>query len=104
MTRYVKEGYQKLDDVMLDALNQSQSGKGLQRHANNNAYEDQVICVAQRLLKNHPFGGHAYQIIKKTIEAGRLYNIKGSEAAYHEMLGAINYASAMCILIKEKEE
>jgi hypothetical protein len=103
-TRQVKEGYEKLDAVLYDAISQSQDGKGKERHANNNNYEDQVICVVGRLLKGHPFGAHAYQIIKKTIEAGRLYQIKGQEAAYQEMLGSINYAAAMCILIKEGEK
>ena len=103
-TRQVKEGYEKLDAVLYDAISQSQDGKGAIRHATNNNYEDQVICVVGRLLKGHPFGAHAYQIIKKTIEAGRLYQIKGQEAAYQEMLGSINYAAAMCILIKEGEK
>ena len=103
-TRRVKEGYEKLDAVLYDAISQSQDGKGAIRHATNNNYEDQVICVVGRLLKGHPFGAHAYQIIKKTIEAGRLYQIKGQEAAYQEMLGSINYAAAMCILIKEGEK
>lgn len=98
---YKESAYSALEEVLDDALEQSENGKGKERHANDNRYEDQVICVVQRLLKDHPFGGHAYQIIKKTIEAGRLYKIKGKEAAYQEMLGAINYASAMCILIKE---
>ncbi len=103
-TRQVKEGYEKLDAVLYEAISQSQDGKGKERHATNNNYEDQVICVVGRLLKGHPFGAHAYQIIKKTIEAGRLYQIKGQEAAYQEMLGSINYAAAMCILIKEGEK
>ena len=103
-TRQVKEGYEKLDAVLYDAISQSQDGKGKERHATNNNYEDQVICVVGRLLKGHPFGAHAYQIIKKTIEAGRLYQRKGQEAAYQEMLGSINYAAAMCILIKEGEK
>lgn len=103
-TWHVKEGYEKLDAVLHDAISQSQDGKGKERHATNNNYEDQVICVVGRLLKGHPFGAHAYQIIKKTIEAGRLYQIKGQEAAYQEMLGSINYAAAMCILIKEGDK
>ena len=97
----VDKSYDSLKNVLQDAAAQSESGKGRERHANNNKYEDQVICVVQRLLQDHPFGGHAYQIIKKTIEAGRLYKIKGKEAAYQEILGAINYCAAMNILIKE---
>lgn len=95
--------YFELNLVLQDAQAQASQGKGKERHADNNAYEDQVICVVGRLLKDHPFGAHAYQIIKKTIEAGRLYKIKGADAAYNEMLGAINYAAAMNILIKEKD-
>lgn len=96
--------YNSLGNVLDDAYEQSSRGKGKIRHANDNKFEDQVICVVGRLLKDHPFGAHAYQVIKKTIEAGRLYKIKGPEAAYQEVLGAINYASAMGILIKEGED
>lgn len=96
--------YEALSEVLDDAYAQAESGKGKERHASNNKYEDQVICVVGRLLKDHPFGAHAYQVIKKTIEAGRLYKIKGPEAAYQEVLGAINYAAAMNILIKEGKE
>lgn len=99
----VNTAYASLDSVLSDAMTQASKTKGVERHANNNNYEDQVICVVQRLLKDHPFGGHAYQAIKKTIEAGRLLKIKGPEAAYQETLGAINYLSAMGILIKEEK-
>ncbi len=95
--------YDSLNDVLNDAYTQAAEGKGKARHATDNNYEDQVICVVGRLLKDHPFGAHAYQVIKKTIEAGRLYKINGPEAAYQEVLGAINYSSAMGILIKEGE-
>jgi hypothetical protein len=102
--RVMNQDYEALDNVLMDAYEAASSGKGKERHATDNAFEDQIICTVPRMLKNHPFAAQAYQIIKKTIEAGRLYNIKGSEAAYHEMLGAVNYCAAMCILIKEKEE
>lgn len=93
--------YESLHKVFDDAYDQASSGKGKERHATDNKFEDQVICVVARLLKDHPFGSLAFQSIKKTIEAGRLYKIKGPEAAYQEMLGAINYNSAIAILIKE---
>jgi GrpB-like predicted nucleotidyltransferase (UPF0157 family) len=95
--------YFELNLVLQNAMKQASQGKGKERHANDNNYEDQVICIVGRLLKDHPFGAHAYQVIKKTIEAGRLYKISRPEAAYNEMLGAINYAAAMNILIKEKD-
>jgi len=97
----IDDGYKELDEVFNDAYDSASIGKGKERHADDNNYEDQVICVVQRLLKDHPFGGQAFQVIKKTIEAGRLYKIKGKDAAYKEILGAINYAAAMGILIKE---
>jgi len=93
--------YSSLEAVLKDALSQANSGKGVERHANNNNFEDQVICVVGRLLKGHRYAAHAYQAIKKTIEAGRLYDIKGKDAAYNEILGAINYLSALAIMIKE---
>lgn len=95
--------YHSLHQVLMDAQSQASQGKGKERHADNNSYEDQVICVVGRLLKGHPFGAHAFQVIKKTIEAGRLYKLKGPDAAYNEILGVINYAAAMNILIKEKD-
>lgn len=102
-TNFLNDPYTSLAQVLDHAHAQASQGKGKERHANDNNYEDQVICVVGRLLKDHPFGAHAYQVIKKTIEAGRLYKIKGPEAAYNEMLGAINYAAAMNILIIEKD-
>lgn len=93
--------YSSLENVLKDAVSQSQTGKGAERHANNNNFEDQVICVVGRLLKGHRYAAHAYQAIKKTIEAGRLYDLKGKDAAYNEILGAINYLSALAIMIKE---
>jgi hypothetical protein len=101
---YEEDPYKSLSDVLDDAYDQSSRGKGKERHANDNKFEDQVICVVGRLLKDHPFGAHAYQVIKKTIEAGRLYKIKGPDAAYQEMLGAMVYAAAMSILIKEGKD
>jgi hypothetical protein len=97
----VKEGYQTLYNVLFDALEQSQSGKGVERHAADNNFEDQVICVVQRLLFKHPFGYQAGQAIKKLIEAGRLYDLERPDEAYAEVCGAINYAAAMAHLIKE---
>ena len=93
--------YYTLKKVLNDAENQSSGGKGKERHATDNNFEEQVICTVQRLLYRHPFGGDAYQVIKKVIEAGRLYDLKGWEAAYDEILGAIIYASAIGHLIKE---
>jgi hypothetical protein len=98
------DSYASLSRVLTAAKEQASTGKGKERHANDNNYEDQLICVVGRLLRGHPYGSHAYQVIKKTIEAGRLYYIHGPDAAYQEVLGAINYAAAMNILISEDVE
>lgn len=95
------EGYESLSAVLQDALAQAAEGKGAERHANGKPFEEQPIFVIQRLLIGHPLAGQAFQIIKKTIEAGRLYNIRGKEAAQHETYGAINYAAAMAKMFEE---
>ena len=97
----IVDSYATLSAVLNDALEEASSVKGKERHATDNAFSAQIICTVPRMLKGHPFAAQAYQIIKKTIEAGRLYTLKGPDAAYKEMLGVINYASAMNILIKE---
>jgi hypothetical protein len=97
--------YQALKNEFDNALQQAQGGKGKERHARENQYfEDQVMCQVQRLLIDHPLGGLAYQVIKKTIESGRLYNDKGIEAAIEEIYGAMNYLGGMSILYDEMGE
>lgn len=93
--------YATLNKVLHDAFDQAESGKGKERHAADNAFEDQVICVVQRLLIGHPLAYQAGQAMKKTIEAGRLFNMEKPEAAKSEALGAINYLAAMCIMVDE---
>jgi hypothetical protein len=97
----VQKEYESLNKVLQDAYAQAATGKGVERHAADNNFEDQVICVVQRLLFKHPFGYQAGQAIKKLIEAGRLYDLERPDEAYAEVCGAINYAAAMAHLIKE---
>lgn len=93
--------YDRLRDVLNDALAQASEGKGKERHATDNKFEDQLIVTIQKMLMEHPLGGQAFQVIKKTIEAGRLFNMKGPVSAQAELLGAINYLAAMYITIEE---
>lgn len=89
-------------EMMLDrAYDQASAGKGKERHAVDNAFEDQIICEIQRMLKDHPCGYQAGQAIKKVVESGRLYRTTGAGAAVAEVLGAINYLAAMCIVMEE---
>jgi len=96
--------YDSLAQVLDAALLQASSGKGAERHANNQPFENQPIMQITRLLDGHPVGALAYQAIKKIIEAGRLYTLHGPAAAVKETMGAINYAAAMAIRLREMGE
>lgn len=86
-----------------NALQQASAGKGKERHARGKEnFDDQVMCAVQRLLIDHPCGGLAYQVIKKTIESGRLFNDKGVDAAKKEIYGAMNYLGGMGIIYGEQ--
>jgi len=93
--------YQSLSDVLHDAYEQASGGKGKERHDNGLPFEDQPIMQITRLLGDHPVAALAYQVVKKTVEAGRLYHIKGADAAEREILGAINYSAAMILRMRE---
>ena len=73
--------YALLELVLDRALAQASGGKGKERHDNGLPFEDQPIMQITRLLGDHPVAALAYQVIKKTVEAGRLYHIKGADAA-----------------------
>lgn len=94
-------GYESLERILSDAYEQASGGKGAERHANAKPFDDQPIMQITRLLDGHPVAALAYQVVKKTIEAGRLYHIKGPDAAVRELHGAINYAAATVLRIQE---
>lgn len=100
-----EDQYESLRDEFENAIKQASGGKGKERHARKGQdFEDQVMCSVQRLLVDHPLGGLAYQVIKKTIESGRLYQDKGADNAVKEIYGAMNYLGGMNILYKELDE
>lgn len=92
--------YAKLKDVLDRAYSQASEGKGKERHADDNAFEDQPICSLSRLLHGHR--SLDFQIVKKFLEADRLLEIKGKDAAVRELLGVVNYLAAKIILIEEE--
>ena len=96
------DGYNALRDVFASAVEQASGGKGKERHANGSPFVDQPILAITRLLTGHPCGALAYQAIKKTIEAGRLVELKGTDAAVEELRGAMNYIAAMVIYLEEQ--
>jgi hypothetical protein len=92
----VDENYSELKRVLNMALEQAANGKGKERHATNEAFENQKICTINRQIgSNH---GLLYQATKKVIESSRLSN----ERAVAELLGAINYCAAAIILLEEQ--
>lgn len=95
------DGYEFLRAEFAAAAEQASGGKGKERHANDLPFEDQPILAITRLLEGHPCGALAYQVIKKTIEAGRLVELRGVDAAVAELYGAMNYSAAMSIYLKE---
>jgi len=93
----VPSGYASLFDVLARALEQASKGKGKDRHANNDAFEDQIMCyMAQQLGIAAP----VFQVCKKSIEACRLPYPQN----VNELLGAINYAAGAVIEIERKVE
>ena len=97
--------YSSLKREFDNALEQASKGKGKERHAKKDEnFEDQVMCAVQRLLIDHPVGGLAYQVIKKTIESGRLLNERGVDSAKNEIYGAMNYLGGVSIIYEEQRE
>jgi hypothetical protein len=77
------------------ALEQAQSGKGKERHAViGEPWDRQQIC---EIARRTGCGGPAYQVVKKTYEALRLPPDRGMA----EVLGAINYLTAIYLVLEE---
>jgi hypothetical protein len=92
--------YRLLASVLNDALNQAQNGKGKERHACGEPFEQQEICLNTRAVG---FGYPLGQARKKAREAKRLLETRGKDAAMAECLGAINYLAAAVIVMDESE-
>ena len=94
----VQPGYHILFDVLREALDQAQLGKGKERHQKGDTpFDRQPILEIARMVG---LGSAAGQVIKKTQEATRL----PKDRAIKELLGAINYAAACIILLEEQED
>ena len=92
----VEQGYEPLADVLQEALDQAQKGKGKICHANDLPFLQQPIMQGAREAGE---GGLVFQSRKKILEA---LNCKDDERAITDMLGAINYVAAQVILRREK--
>jgi hypothetical protein len=87
--------YESLSDVLNEAYEQAARGKGKERHAENDVYEEQPIMWIEKYFKSYQLG----QAVKKVHESQRL----PKEQAINELLGAINYLAARVIFLKMDE-
>lgn len=93
--------YSELHRVLMMAYDQAANGKGKERHANDERFEDQPIMT---IAKGHGMGYQTGQAAKKLQEAHKLLVLKGKDAAIREILGAINYSAAAILLLEQMEE
>jgi hypothetical protein len=93
----LNDKYFGLQRVLLDALEQAAGGKGKERHADGEVFENQKICVINRWLAGSPIAGPLFQAVKKTVESSRM----APDRAIRELYGAINYLAAGIILLEE---
>ena len=90
----VKDGYLPLFDVLREALNQAQSGKGEERHGNGLSFMEQpALTITRAVGLGFPLG----QAMKKIQECQRME----PDAAKRELLGAINYLAAAILFLDE---
>ena len=91
---YVNEGYHDLFDVLRDALDQAQNGKGEERHGNGLSFTGQpALTITRAVGLGFPLG----QAMKKIQECQRM----DTDAAKRELLGAINYLAAAVLFLDE---
>lgn len=95
---HVKPGYEPLLAILVEALEQAQNGKGLERHADGKPFLEQPICTIGR---RKGLGFTEGQVWKKIMEVD---NLPTTEAKIREMISIIVYAAADVILLKERLE
>lgn len=92
--------YAPLAAILQEAYDQAASGKGRERHANDRPFIAQPILQIGRMCGP---GFDTGQSIKKQQEAMGMLARGEDDAAIRELLGAINYAAAAVILIRERK-
>jgi hypothetical protein len=91
---FVKPEYSDLFEVLRDALEEAQEGKGAVRHGNGLSFTDQpALTITRAVGMGFPLG----QAMKKIQESQRM----DPDAAKRELLGAINYLAAAVLFLDE---
>ena len=86
--------YECLEEVLHEALLQAAVGKGKERHANGEPFEEQpMMKIADRRGVGFILG----QADKKSEEAQGMFNRGEYAAARRELLGAINYLAGAVV-------
>jgi len=91
------QGYDRLAMVLLGAFKQAAHGKGKERHADAQPFEDQPMVSINKTLGT--IDGYLFQAAKKAHEAKRL----PKDRAIAELLGAINYLAGAVIHIEDTQ-
>lgn len=89
-----QRNYLALQQVLDAAYERASRGKGRERHATDNKFEDQPICTELRQLGISPA---IFQIRKKALESTRMDPTR----AINELLDVIVYAAASVIILSE---
>ena len=92
-------GYEVLEDVLQEAYEQAACGKGKKCHADSEPFQEQEIMQNARAVG---IGFPAGQARKKIREAVRCHT-ENPERAIEDLLGAINYAAATILFVRERQ-
>jgi hypothetical protein len=84
--------YVSLKKVLEKAYTQAAHGKGAERHARGNPFEEQHMQTISTLLDTDR--GMAFQAIKKLTEG---LDMTDPDARERELLGAINYIAGIIV-------
>ncbi len=90
------DGYEELLKALVGAYDQAAIGKGKERHATGEPFEEQICCY---LLRHTGISGAVFQTCKKALESIRL----PYPANINELRGAINYAASAIIELERLE-
>ena len=94
---FVKPEYSDLFEVLREALEQAQEGKGEARHGNGLSFTMQpALTITRAVGLGFPLG----QAMKKIQESQRM----DPDAAKRELLGAINYLAAAVLFLDENAD